>query len=78
MHPDNNESWHIPNLVCPRAIFNGRAAVISTYISGSVSMVVRHMSETFKRLLFLAERSRSPKDGILCVLMYVRILAGRV
>ena len=55
MYPDNNESWHIPNLVCPRAAVNGWDAVSSTYISGSVSMVVRHMSETFKRLLFWAQ-----------------------
>lgn len=74
MYPDNNESWHIPNLVCPRAIFNGWDAVSSTYISDSVSVVARHMSETFKRLLFSAERFCSPKDGILCVLMRIWIV----
>lgn len=55
-HADNNGSWHIPNLVCPRAIFNDWDPVSSTYISRSVSMAVRHMSETLKCLLFSAQR----------------------
>lgn len=71
MYPDNNESWHIPNLVCPRAIFNGWDTVSSTYISGSVSMVARHMSQTFKCLLFSAERFCSPKTAIYNVHMNI-------
>lgn len=70
MYSDNNASWHIPNLVCPRAILNGWDAVSSTYISGSVSMVARHMSETFKCLLFSARCFCSPKDGTLWVLKH--------